>query len=274
MSVIYDLGEATYHADRTTISSTGAKTLLRSPKQFRYQLDHPKQISAGPLGTLTHALVLGQPHDFHVKDWNASTKEGKVLQAEAVEQGWQLITRDDWELAHAMHAAVRSNKAASSLLSEGRAEVSAYATDPATGVAMRGRFDWWRDDDTIVDLKTAQDASPSGFARNVANFRYHLQDAWYKRLAGLNGRMPERFMFVVVEKDAPHLIAIYELDADALHAGDVLVDRALEVYRDCMEAEALFGPDAWPEWGRPGEVVETLKLPRWAYAEVDDLAWL
>lgn len=273
--IVFDKPEPEYHADRGSLSSTGAKTLLRSPKQFRYELDHPRQISAGPLGTLTHALVLGTPITTTVKDWDGRTKEGKARAAEVAAQGLDVIDQSDWNLAHDMACAVLSHPHANRLFNDpGRSEVSVYAEDPLTGVQMRGRFDRWRDDDTIVDLKTTQDASPAGFARSVATFHYHLQDPWYCRLAEANGRPPDRFVFVAVEKTPPHLVGVYVLDDEAIRAGAILAQRALEVYRDCMEAEALFGASAWPEWGRPTEVEETLSLPRWAHTEVEDVAWL
>lgn len=272
--IIHDLDEQTYHSARDSLSSTGAKTLLRSPRQFRHSWDHPKRISAGPVGTLTHALVLGQPHNLVVKDWDARTKEGKARAAEVEELGLEVISAEDWKLAHDMAAAVAAHPVASKLFTDGRAEVSVYGEDPETGVAKRGRFDWWRDDNTIVDLKTAQDASPGGFARAVATYKYHVQNAWYSDLAALNGRPPERFVFVAVEKSAPHLIGIYELDRAAILAGATLGDRACQVYRDCLEAEALFGPEAWPEWARPGDPIQTLTLPRWSLTEVEDDAWL
>lgn len=272
--IIFDKPEAEYHADRGSLSSTGAKAILRSPRQFRHQLDHPKQISAGPLGTLTHALVLGQPHNLTVKDWDGRTTAGKARAAEVEAAGLQVIDADDWRLAHDMALAVERHPVASKLFGEGEAEVSAYGEDPETGVQRRGRFDWWRHDGRIIDLKTAQDASPSGFARAVASYKYHVQDAWYSDLAALNGRPVDKFIFVAVEKSAPHLIGIYELDRAAILAGATLADRACQVYRDCMEAEALFGPEAWPEWARPGDPIQTLTLPRWSMTEVEDDAWL
>lgn len=272
--IVHDKPEAEYHADRSTLSSTGAKTLIRSPRQFRYQLDHPKRSTPSMMmGTLTHALVFDQPHTFTPKDWDGRTKIGKEREAEVTKLGLTPISADDWRTAHAMADAVRSNSDADGLFSDGRAEVSAYGTDPETGVAMRGRFDWWRDDGRIIDLKTTEDASPSGFARSVASFRYHLQADWYPTLGGLNDCDVDEFVFVVVEKDSPHLVGIYRLDAAALTAGRKLAMRAREVYRDCVEAEGLFGLDAWPDWG-PSNESDTLSLPRWALNEADAPIWV
>jgi hypothetical protein len=272
--IVYDKPEAEYHSDTYTLSSTGAKTLLRSPRTYRYQLDHPKQIAAGPLGSLTHALVLGTPLDgFKVKDWDGRTKEGKLAQLHADAAGLEVLTQAEWDLAHDMATEVMSSAHTRGLFTGGNAEVSLYGEDPITGIPMRGRVDYLRDDD-IVDLKTGRDASPAGFARAVASLHYHLQYAWYERLASLNGRPPKRFIFVVVEKEPPFLTQAYVLSRDAQRAGAILADRACEVYRDCTEAEKLFGPSAWPDWGRPTEPIETLDLPRWAINEVEDPAWV
>lgn len=274
--IILDKPEAEYHADPTTLSQSGAKTLLRSPRQFRYEREHPKPSTESmKTGTVTHELVFfGEVRTVVQQDWDGRTTAGKKAKADAEAKGLEIVSAADWRLAHNMAEAIQKHPQARQLFTEGRPEVSVYGEDPLTGVAKRGRFDWWRDDGMIVDLKTAEDASPSGFARSVAKYKYHVQDAWYTDLAFANGHPAARFVFVVVEKAAPHLIGIYQLDEAAVSAGFTLADRACQVYRDCLEAEEMFGPDAWPEWGRPTEPIEKLTLPRWSLTEVDDPAWL
>jgi hypothetical protein len=102
----------------------------------------------------------------------------------------------------------------------------------------------------VVDLKTTTDAGP-GFARSVATFRYHVQASHY--LAGLHGA--ERFVFLTVEKTAPYAVAVYELDAAALAAGDELRQRDMRVIADCQ---------ATKEWPGYGDTCQPLSLPSWA----------
>lgn len=277
MTILLNKPEREYHADATTLSSSGAKTLLRSPRQYRYERGNPKASTESmKTGTVTHELVFfDEVRTVVQKDWDGRTTAGKARAAEVAAQGLEVVSPDDWALAHNMAKAIKNHRQASTLFRDGVPEVSVYGEDPVTGIQKRGRFDYWRDNDDIVDLKTAADASPSGFQKAIASYKYHVQDVWYEELAAVNGRPPKRFIFVVVEKDAPHLIGVYALTAAALRAGRVLHDRACEVYRDCIEAEAMFGPDAaWPEWGRPTEPIETLDLPRWAMNEVEDAAWV
>jgi exodeoxyribonuclease VIII len=103
----------------------------------------------------------------------------------------------------------------------------------------------------VVDLKTTTDASPAGFAKSVATFRYHVQASHY--LAGLHGA--ERFVFIAVEKTAPYAVAVYELDAAALAAGEQLRQRDIRVIADCQ---------ATKEWPGYGDDCQTLALPSWA----------
>jgi exodeoxyribonuclease VIII len=123
---------------------------------------------------------------------------------------------------------------------------------------MRGRPDALGDN-LIVDLKTAQDASPDAFARTAANFGYHAQAAYY--LDGLRnlGYCDEQavFLFVVVEKTPPFGVAVYALDDDAIEAGRAQYEDAWSTYRSCRAS------NNWPSY--PGsQKIETLSLPRWA----------
>jgi hypothetical protein len=274
--IILDKPEAEYHADPTTLSQSGAKELLKSPKRFRYQLDHPTPPTESmKTGTATHELVFfGEVRSVVEKTWNASTTAGKKARDEAAAQGLETISSADWKLAHDMAEAILNDAEARELFSDGKPEVSVYGEDPLTGVAMRGRFDWWRDDNTIVDLKTGRDSSISGFRRAVAEHRYFLQDAWYRQLADVNGFPAKDFVFVVVDKEPPFLPAVHRLDERAVQAGNFLIDTACQMYRDCKEAEEMFGLDAWPKFGRPTQPGERLSLPVWALSEAEDQAWL
>jgi exodeoxyribonuclease VIII len=100
-------------------------------------------------------------------------------------------------LAVNMAIAVQGHPYANALLSHGKAEESFWADDTPTGLRVKARPDWYFGG-TIVDLKTCQDASPSGFARACATFSYHVQAAHY-----LNVTFAERFIFIAVEKTYP-----------------------------------------------------------------------
>ena len=149
-----------------------------------------------------------------------------------------------------MAASVRSNSTAALLLANGQAEQSFWWDDIATGMRCKCRPDWF-DGETIVDLKTCQDASPAGFAKAVAAFHYQLQAAHY-----LCGTLAKRFIFVAVEKSAPYAVGVYELDQEALVHGSIARHNALLRLQDCRAI------NSWPGYTDGG--IQTLQLPGWA----------
>ena len=45
----------------------------------------------------------------------------------------------------------------------------------------------------MFDIKTCQDASPTGFAKAVRDYGYDIQAAFYKHVMHLEGRDSKRF---------------------------------------------------------------------------------
>lgn len=102
--------------------------------------------------------------------------EARALHAETIGDR-AIVTADEMAQAEAIRDAVMSHPAAGKLLAPGAgiAELSAYWRDQETGVLCRCRPDFWRHDGTIVDLKTARDASPDGFSRSIDSWRYYAR---------------------------------------------------------------------------------------------------
>lgn len=168
-----------------------------------------------------------------------------------------ILNPDQWKQIHGMRDAVMAHPAASALLTRipGRAEQSIYWHDPITGVLCRCRPDWWRNDNLPIDLKTTEDASPEGFARSIAKFRYDVQAAFY--LDGIElatGKRPQNFVFIAVEKKPPYAVGVYVLDAETLEIGRGLYREDLDNYAKCAKA------DVWPGYG---DKIQTINLPGW-----------
>ncbi len=202
-----------------------------------------------------HALTLGtDPADEGIgrAEHDGRTKAGKEERAAAAEAGIELLSASDWRTAEAMCRRVKEHPEAARVLAAGEAEVSHFDVDLWSGVGVKCRPDWTATDGTLVDLKSARDASPRGFARAAADLGYHLQAAHYLRMLAA-----ERFLFVAVEPEPPHLTAVYELDQDALRRGLQLVDRALDLSARLADVP----PDQWP--GYPSTTTR-LALPAWA----------
>lgn len=262
-----DVPEADYHADRGSLSVSGAKLLLRCPELFRWQQDNPVYKDEFDFGTAAHKAVLGIGPEIIVHDYDPtkvkspkSTNAWKEAQAAARAQGAVLLLPDEQAAVTAMADRLSTHDVAMRLLSDGEPEVSAYAHDEATGVLRRGRVDWLGS--TIVtDYKSAATVEPGSFAKAVANFGYHMQAAWYLDLTRDLGHPAEAFAFIAQEKTAPYLVEVYELDDAAISRGRDLNRRGLERFRDCTES------GIWP--GYTGRQFTTLSLPKWAHYDND-----
>jgi hypothetical protein len=247
---------ADYHAD-PAVSASHLHAIARSPYHYWSRYLDPKRSPVEPtaamrLGSLVHCAVL-EPDELSARYTIAPdrrTKAGKEQAERMAAAGIEAVTQSDMTLALSMAASVRVHPAAAALLAQGKAEQSFWWDDSATGLRCKCRPDWYYGT-TVVDLKTTTDASPSGFARSIATFRYHMQASHY--LTGLHGA--ERFVFIAVEKTAPYAVAVYELDAAALAAGNELRQRDMRVIADCQ---------ATKEWPGYGDDCQTLSLPSWA----------
>ena len=249
------ISNADYHAD-PAISASQLKEISRSPYHYWSRYLDPDRVAMVPtaamrFGSLAHCAVL-EPDELSKRYQLAPdrrTKEGKAAVAEMAAAGIEAVSEADMVLAVNMAVAVHGHPTAGALLQSGQAEQSFWWDDVSTGMRCKCRPDWF-DGTTIVDLKTCQDASPTGFAKAVANFSYQIQAAHY-----LAGTLATRFIFVAVEKTAPYAIGVYELNTEALIHGSIARHNALQRIQDCR---------AINEWPGYTDGIQTLQLPGWA----------
>ena len=259
---------AEYHR-HSAISKSHLDLVARSPLHYWARYVDPNRVEPEPtpamrLGTAVHTLTL-EPDSWDSRYVTAPqidrrTKEGKATWAEfeALSAGRELISCDDRAVISRMAEAVWKHPAAEMLLFKlpGKAETTHMWTDEATGLQCKCRPDWLTDDGSlIVDLKTTEDASPAGFRKSIANFRYHVQASWY--LDGLEratGKRPEQFIFICVEKKPPHAVAVYADDAEMIAQGQITAARDLQQLADCKAA------NSWPGYS---DQIETISLPPW-----------
>ncbi len=263
------LSNAAYHA-LDAVGKSDLDLIARSPLHWKQRAFSREETSAMRLGSAVHCAVL-EPGAFEnryvqmPKHIDRSTKAGKDKYAEflAAHDGKHILGVEDMDLCLSVADAVRSHPRAAALLSAGQPEVSALWSDDEFSVRCRARFDWITPDGLLLDLKTTADASQRGFAKSCANFRYHVQAAWYlDGYQAATGDLPLGFVFIAVEKNPPYAIALYELDAEAIDLGRALARRDLSRYANAREF------DTWPGYA---ESIQPLSLPRWALnAEIEE----
>lgn len=244
--LVRDLPESTYHADRESLSVSGAKILLdEGPAAFRWQQDHPRHSDAFDLGSAAHKLVLGV--GAPIRPIDANDWRGKVAQAErdeAREAGEIPLLAKDYAVVQAMADRLASHTTAMRLLSAGEPEVSAYALDETTGVMRRGRVDWLHPN-VLVDYKTtAGSVHPTALAGKygtVRKWRYDQQAAWYTDLLRANDHPAEEFAFIFQSKAAPYPVTVAVVREDDLWEARDRNAEALRIYAQCVET------GTWPE---------------------------
>lgn len=267
--LVLDMDEMTYHA-RPELSSTGVRKILDSPARFQWETTHRTESVAYDVGHAVHGKVLGvgspvvpYPDEHLTPLGKPSTKAATVAWVdEQRAAGLVPIARADAELIDAMAEALLTHKAARKILEQpGHSEVSAFATDPDTGVACRARID--RLCPTVAaDVKTTTgSASPHGFGREAAKYGYPIQDAHYTdTLSWITGeRLP--MAFVVVEKSRPHLVAVHYFDEITRMVAREMAAKARATYADCLAT------DSWP--GHSDDPYIT-QVPGWWLDQAED----
>ena len=216
------------------------------------------------LGTAVHMAVL-EPELFLETYTTApavskTTKAGKEAWAEAEATGKKLLKSEELDQIDRMHQSLLSHPGArKALKSAGKAEQSIFATDSATGLEMKCRPDYLTDSGWVIDLKTTTDASAESFARSAANFRYHVQAAWYMHvIQTATGERPKGFVFLAVEKSAPYAVQVFKASPELIEAGQQQAAADLQRIAECKQTYTENKP--WP--GYP-ETATVLNLPPW-----------
>jgi exodeoxyribonuclease VIII len=260
---------ADYHR-HAAVSKSHLDQVARSPLHYWARYLDPNRVDPEPtpamlVGTAvhTHVLELDQWDQRYVvmpEGIDRRTKQGKAEwdAFSTASSGRMVLSKADADQVMRMGQAVYGHPAAAMLLKQlpGKAETTHMWTDAATGLQCKCRPDWLTDDGSlIIDLKTTEDASPKGFERSVANWRYHVQAAWYLHgLEHATGSRPDQFIFICVEKKPPYAVAVYAAAPEMIDAGWKAAERDLEVLATCKAA------NAWPGYS---DQIETISLPPW-----------
>lgn len=267
-----DMRAEDYHAV-AALSKSRMDALHRSPAHFQAYLVEPHEDTAATiLGSLTHTLAM-EPELYALRfraypDVKGSTKEGKANRAEAQDAGLTPISTETLAQAEAMARALRSHPtAAGAFLAEGtQFEVSVFWEEEVDGVVIpcKARLDVLNRDIPglgclTADVKKTRDASPRGMARSVAEYRYHVQAAWYRRAVYMAARLhSQQFLLMCVEDAPPYPVGLYNISEDAQGQALREIKTDMETLAECIKS------DEWP--GYAVDVVE-LDLPGWAKKE-------
>lgn len=247
------------------INYSSLKMLARSPKHYlHYTKCGGRETRDTFKGSTAHVAIL-EPERF-VTDYAVfpgKAKRGKEWRDfKAAHAAAKIIKASELAEAISLRDAVRNDALASAYLSNGRHEVTLVWIDPETGVKLKGRVDWLRNDNVNVDVKTAADATPIMFGRSAARFLYHVQASMYQDGLEVITGEEARSVAIAVEKHAPYDAVTYSIPTPVLDVGRAEYRRLLGILAECRAS------GRWHGIGGGFEV--TLSLPWWAMGDERD----
>lgn len=214
---------------------------------------------------LHEKFLLGdQSFDDHfilVETLDRRTKEGKAKWADYEQQAaatGKTLIRQSEELTQMEKQveALRSNKLVQERMEGTQRELSCYSGD------KKCRFDAVGGEKRLAsDVKTIYEITRHRINAAVANFGYHIQAAWYLKVAEeLEMDIHyDRFGLTFVESKKPYDVCVALISNDAIERGRDIVDRYYPEIQACRET------GIWPGFGGQ-EVVANIPL----YAYTDD----
>ncbi len=232
-----------------SIDAVNISTLLEGRKtmaHLRYAMDHYKESTdAMRIGIALHIAVF-EPSEFDKRviyfphpSCEAKVRRGKEWEKfEEAHRHKTILLADQLADVIAMRDCLLKFDPLKKLLaSKGTGEMALVWKDEETGLLCKGMIDrdcQWNGWETIIDLKSCEDADKKSFARTIGNYGYHARAAWY--LDGMNAIKPKdrRFFFILVEKSAPHLCNWF----DAHDENDALVNEGRKLYRRILNQYA------------------------------------
>lgn len=264
-----------YHADPCevpSLSSSIASLLLReSPRKAWHS--HPRlndgfreeQDAKFDLGTTAHAVLLEDGAGVEVIDpelypaKNGNIPDGwtntniRAARDAARAAGKTPLLKNHYENVQRMTDAAREFLAKSEISEcwfDAESEVTGVCQDK--GVWLRARFDRiTKSRRVIMDYKSTTDASPAGFSRQLIRMGYHLQDAFYRRVARILGAPKPEFVFVAQSVEAPHECSLHACHSGLQEIADAEIERAIGIWRDCMRDKTWPTYDGRIHWTVP-----------------------
>jgi len=261
IEIIEDLPAEDYHADKTRMSSTAIRNILRSPRHFLLNWqgleDEGEEKDHFRIGRAAHLFLL-EPHKFKAQYvvepvHQGFTKDGKpttsanALSVKEAKEHWLsqqkpdalIVSQQELDELVGMIEAVLEHPQAAGLLSNGVAETTIRWTDEETGVMCKARPDYLSrigDELHLIDFKTTRDIRAGIFANDGLKMGYGTQLAFYHDgVVKALGRQPTSITIIAVEKKPPHEAVVYLLNDDWFEYGQRFYKHALKIYKKCRD---------------------------------------
>ena len=206
---------------KAALSSSSIKTLLSSPKTYKYVMDYGSgESQALRDGWLFHTAIL-EPHVFEEQIFvDVQSKNTKAYKEALAEHG-KVFTQKEKRDAERVADAFLRNEHALKLLKNSEFEVPAVGM--IDGYPFRGKADIFGNG-KIVDLKTTTDIK--AFPYSAKKYGYDVQVYVYCQLFNVSY---EDFKFAVIDKGSLD-VAIYDVSENFYNEGKIKTQQAIETF--------------------------------------------
>ena len=250
-----EMSNEQYHA-RPELSKSSLDLILQSPYHFKNPKVFNRESPALIIGSATHKMVL-EPKTFWEEFYTDDILKGTTV-------GKQYLKKEMLEQVKDMAESVIHIKESATFLNNGVAEYS-YMSE-LEGVPVRCRPDYYNEElGIIIDLKTTEDASAVGFQQSIGKWNYHTQVAFYTDVMRSLGKTVNAFLFIAVEKKAPHLVGFYTLDDPSIDRGREKYKEALEIYKYCMATDNWWSYSDFNPVTKEINPIQTLTIPTYKF---------
>ena len=247
------------------VNASSLKTIYkRSPKAYKYLTDNPEERGhsyALVFGELCHTRILeperyakevcvAPTDDRRTKDFKDCVKDNPDKTVIKPSESIALETICDNVMRHPVAGEVLSKCS----------YVETNMVWNEDGMKCKARLDAVNvPTNLIIDLKTTGDTDPYAWDRSARNFGYDIQAAFYTRgFQKLSGR-EARFMFIVVEKEAPYDCYVKLCDQFFIDEGWEKCQKALELFKTCKDT------GHWP--GHSDDIM-TMSASNWYFKQL------
>jgi len=261
---------------RPEMSQSRLKDFAVSPAYYQLRLKQPQeQTEAMAMGSAVHAALL-EPEIFkqkYVAVWPSIklTKSGNARKGTKFEKemwtkflaenlGKIILSQKEYEQVIKMRDSVFDHPKANDILSfDIEAEKEIFFE--LEGVPCKAKLDAIVPSiNTVIDFKTARSSTAESFRRDAINMHYDLQAYWYyEAYKSLYGSYPDFYAFIVVSKEEPYPVGVFEADNEFLDRGRYYALKYLKQFKECSENKV------WPK--NESDDVIKITTPEWAMRE-------
>lgn len=272
-----------YHK-REGISASRLKKALKSSAHFftkdkpseqkeHFNIGHAFEDMFAEGGLPENTYWVFDPEKRPLPENNMNKTLNKEWKAEQykMNEGKKVLTAENMEDLKGMLNSCEAKHIQSVLKGEVIKQLSAYWIDEESGLLCKTRPDIVikRKEGGIilVDIKTANDSSPNGFAKQFSNLNYGIQAA--TQIDGIETAMNDEvlyYIYLVVEKTAPYNASLFTLPFEDIEKHQAIYKDLLMKVKRAKENPKYIEMGYAEDCGNKSGIME-LEVPSWNYKQ-------